>query len=255
MVWTSASVGSWRGADPGVGDDAETARRDREEGEHPVLVPEQRNLRRRDVSRCDMDVGEDEVRAERIALERRAEGVTDDGMRAVAADQPARFDGFGAPVGMTNRACDAVPGVGETDELDVALDPPAQRIQALLEEPLAFRLRDEQDISERRRQEVERYPGDHIVTGPDDRAARLQPGCGEGLRRAGSVEQFEAPRPDRERLRLVGPRRGLVDDPHRNPIAGKLQRHRQADRPRAHHKNRFRQTILQVSHDRMPGKI
>ncbi len=102
-----------------------------------------------------------------------------------------------------------------------------------LEQPLGLRLRDHQQVIERRVDIVESDAGDDLLAGKDGDGLGLEPGRREGAGAAGPVEKLERPRPNRERFRLVRPRWSLVDDADRHAIAGKLGGHRQADGARA----------------------
>ena len=55
----------------------------------------------------------------------------------------------------------------------------------------------------------------------------LKPGLNESRAAAHAVEELEGAAPQHERLRLVGSRGRLVDDPDADAVARQLRRHRQ----------------------------
>ena len=68
---------------------------------------------------------------------------------------------------------------------------------------------------------IRRAAGDNVGL------AHLEPGLDKRRAAAHAVDEFERAAPEHERLRLVGSRRRLVDDPDADAVARQFGRHRQ----------------------------
>ncbi len=110
-----------------VGDDAVASGRDRKKHDGAVAMPEDRELRLRQIEAGDVDVGEQEGRWQRVAAERHPERLPHQGVCAIAADEPACLESLAAPVRVAKPARHAVFGLGEARQRDAALDLAAER--------------------------------------------------------------------------------------------------------------------------------
>ena len=184
-------------------------------------------VRRREAG--EVKVGEDPAGNKRIALELHAKAMTNDAVRAIAADHPVDIERFLAPVRAPQEGCHRVFVGDEPRQFDLPLHLHAERIQmcsisrsvSLCGSISAYGC----GVSRPSKIDM-RQPG---RARDDVGARRFEARIDESRAAAHAVDQLERAAPDHDGLRLVGPRGGLVDDPDADAVTRQFRRHGQPD--------------------------
>jgi hypothetical protein len=151
-------------------------------------------------------------------------------MRAIASDQPVRFDDFLLGIRLPQYRRDATSVLLEAQDFRLPLRFDTEPAQMLFEQPFRIGLRQHQRIRIRAVDTGEvdvtyGLPARDDICGVDLVSRRH-----EVAGTPGAIEQFQGAAPENDCLRLVCPLRRLIDDAHRDAVTGQLRRHRQSDR-------------------------